>query len=712
METGPTPGSIGVVWYGTSENSNNDDANWRVFFAQSGDITAPNPTVRQVMVSDHFIHGSNVSLAGLPLDPTQPSGNRNLIDYFQIGFDPTGAAVIAFTDDHNDFDGHTYVARQTSGPGISGTAIPTPVEGSGLPAVQSGPKPSVDSVGGIAGSQVTDWRHDVRTSNATLDVDDPFDVVSIKYSTEGTATDPVLAVAMKVSDLSIVPPNGTWRVNFTVNAPQAGLSTTGDYNFGLSDRGDQFFLRATTDLTGAKTFVYGTTKRRHFVAGGGGGFHYFDVGAADTGSIDANNDTITMKVSLSKLNSALPSGHALIGPGSVLAGLRGSAFSAVQGNSGRSDATRGGTVFAINSAPVAALTATPTSGNTPLAVSFSAAGSSDPDPGDSVVSYRFNFGDGASVTQSSSSINHTYTSAGIFTASVVVTDGNGATSGNTAEVQITVSDPPTNDCMEEDNPLIGYSGGWHTSDSNNASAGHFRIHPGSGSGHFARVNFSIGANRTGTFSFFYGKSTKGGQAEVFIDSVSRGFVSFAGASGSDKSPDFGPSNARYVATYDGLSSGQHTFELRNMSNGVFVDGFCLQTVSQPQVVNPSQPPPSGGGGTSSQSSWSDSGLLTKLGVTSSNLFTVNLGQTSTASSLNLGSNATGISAVAETTSAVPIKLAVVDPAGLTLQIVDAVNGVAVISTPVSRGGIYTIKVVNVGVGPVQVWTLATPTVKR
>jgi PKD repeat protein len=449
--------------------------------------------------------------------------------------------------------------------------------------------------------------------------------------------------------------------------------------------------------------VYGTAARRHFVAGGGGGFDYTDRGAA-TGSFDTNADTITIKIPLSTLNAALPAGHAPIGLGTVFSGLRGSAFTAVQGNNARSDNTRGGTVFTINSAPVAALTATPTSGFTPLAVNFNASGSSDPDAGDSIASYQFNFGDGAVVTQSSSSVSHTYTSAGIYTASVAVTDTNGTTSSNAAQVQITVSDQT--DCMEDDDARIGYSSGWHSVNSSSASAGHFHMHSGNNTAHFARVNFSVGTNRTGTFSFYYGKSTKGGVAEVFVDGVSRGQVSFAGASGSNKSPDFGPSGARYEFRIEGLSTGQHTFELRNMSNAVFVDGFCLQTTSQP--VNPSQP---SSGGSSSQSSWVDSGLLTMQGPTTSNTIDVNVGQAST-SSLNLGSDATAISAVAETTSLVPIKLAVIDPTGLTVQIVDAVNGVAVISTPVSRGGLYTVKVINVGVGPVQVWTLATPTNKR
>jgi hypothetical protein len=234
------------------------------------------------------------------------------------------------------------------------------------------------------------------------------------------------------------------------------------------------------------------------------------------------------------------------------------------------------------------------------------------------------------------------------------------------------------------------------------------MHSGTNTAHFARVNFSIGTNRTGKFSFYYGKSTKGGVADVFVDGVSRGQVSFVGASGTNKSPDFGPSGAPYEFRIEGLPTGQHTFELRNMSNAVFVDRFCLQTTSQPQVVNPNQP---GSGGSSSQSSWLDSGLLTMQGPTTSNTIDVNVGQAAT-SNLNLGSNATAISAVAETSSLVPIKLAVINPSGLTVQIVDAVNGVAVISTPVSGGGLYTVKVINVGVGPVQVWTLATPTNKR
>ncbi|PYL75823.1 MAG: hypothetical protein DMF26_07455 [Verrucomicrobia bacterium] len=54
-----------------------------------------------------------------------------------------------------------------------------------------------------------------------------------------------------------------------------------------------------------------------------------------------------------------------------------------------------------NAAPTAVLTATPTSGTAPLAVNFDGSGSYDPDAGDTISSYTFDFCDGsAAVTQS------------------------------------------------------------------------------------------------------------------------------------------------------------------------------------------------------------------------------------------------------------------------------------------------------------------------
>src|SRR5207253_3590435 len=114
-------------WYGTSSPVNDDSADWRVFYAISANATGDAPTFRQVEAGDHVIHSSNISEGGLT-----GSANRNLLDYFQVSFDPQGSAVIAYTDDHNAYDGHTYVARQVSGPSIKGGNLPAVTEGSAL----------------------------------------------------------------------------------------------------------------------------------------------------------------------------------------------------------------------------------------------------------------------------------------------------------------------------------------------------------------------------------------------------------------------------------------------------------------------------------------------------------------------------------------------------------------------------------------------------
>jgi PKD repeat protein len=89
-----------------------------------------------------------------------------------------------------------------------------------------------------------------------------------------------------------------------------------------------------------------------------------------------------------------------------------------------------------NQPPVAVASASPASGAAPLAVAFNGTGSSDPDG--SIASYAWTFDDGG--TSSSAAPSHTYPSAGIFTATLTVTDNGGAT--NAATVTITVSAAP------------------------------------------------------------------------------------------------------------------------------------------------------------------------------------------------------------------------------------------------------------------------------
>ncbi len=84
--------------------------------------------------------------------------------------------------------------------------------------------------------------------------------------------------------------------------------------------------------------------------------------------------------------------------------------------------------------PVTAkITATPVSGTAPLAVNFSGTGSTG-----TIASYAWNFGDGN--TSTGSTVSHTYTTVGAFTATLTVTGSAGNTNSTTQ--RITTTAPP------------------------------------------------------------------------------------------------------------------------------------------------------------------------------------------------------------------------------------------------------------------------------
>jgi glucose/arabinose dehydrogenase len=88
----------------------------------------------------------------------------------------------------------------------------------------------------------------------------------------------------------------------------------------------------------------------------------------------------------------------------------------------------GGTVrrfrsYSGNQPPTAALTATPTAGPAPLTVSFSALGSTDPDPADQgQLRYEWDFTNDGTVDATGVTASHTYSTAGTFTAKLTVRD--------------------------------------------------------------------------------------------------------------------------------------------------------------------------------------------------------------------------------------------------------------------------------------------------
>ena len=239
--------------------------------------------------------------------------------------------------------------------------------------------------------------------------------------------------------------------------------------------------------------------------------------------------------------------------------------------------------------------------------------------------------------------------------------------------------PPT--CLEDDDSQIAYSNGWHLINSS-GSAGHFRYHSGKSPNHFARLEFDVPAGSTGSITYWYAKSPKGGSADVYIDGMLKTTINYAGPNGSTQAPEFG-----YSHPFPDLSPGPHTLEIKNMSGVVYVDRFCL--TSSMITSNPGTAP----------------------GTTSNQSGSASAGQT-TSTNYQPQSGSQEMSVVVESSLTVPFKLALVNPSGLTLQTVDAVNGIAVIDAPVTQSGVYVIKVINVSLGPLQFTVTATPLVNR
>ena len=220
--------------------------------------------------------------------------------------------------------------------------------------------------------------------------------------------------------LSTVPPATRWPINFNVGATGYTVRMTN-----LPQDG----------ATGAPIFQVGPTAGP-FVA-------------ADPASQFTPDGTITIVVPRSAIgNPAL--GSSLTGfltritaggtitPDNMPNSLTPSGSYTVVGNA----------FCAPNTAPLASLVAhvqgtnNPPMGDPPLAIAFDGSASSDADPGDTVASYTFDFGDGsAPVTQASPLISHTYTTNGDFNATLKVTDSRGLISSNTGLVTVAAELP-------------------------------------------------------------------------------------------------------------------------------------------------------------------------------------------------------------------------------------------------------------------------------
>ncbi|HEX6976543.1 MAG TPA: hypothetical protein VF147_19180 [Vicinamibacterales bacterium] len=327
IETGERPGSLAIAWYGADATEaeggvpgNTTNANWKVYYAQTLNATASSPTILQTVASDHFNHGADISTQGFVVG----GPNRNLADFFQIAVDPMGFAFIAFADDSQDYNAHTWVTHQVAGMSLhTGKATKVKVK---EPAAAA-----------VSGPEVGDWRHDARTAGVPTqpDIDTPVDIISVDYACATGAGGDAITATLRASGLDKLPPDGTWRISFATNPTKPGLS----------DRADQWFVSAETDASGTPTYWYGTATRAR-----DGTLAYTKLGNADAGRFDLTNKSLTLRVSIGKLNAAQT--HGVIGPGTVVIGTRAAASASVivpgaASQSVLSDSTRAGRSFTM-----------------------------------------------------------------------------------------------------------------------------------------------------------------------------------------------------------------------------------------------------------------------------------------------------------------------------------------------------------------------------
>ena len=226
------------------------------------------------------------------------------------------------------------------------------------------------------------------------------------------------------------PSNSQWYIIWSRPTPDA--------NF------DRNYVAMKTDPTGVISYEYGQVAPPNANLP-------TRSGDADSGTFDPATGTITITISNSKVDN--------VGAGQGLNALDARTFfnrangqpvtglQATDTTSAGSYELVGNAACEPNAAPTAALSASPTNGPAPLNVNFDGSASSDPDAGDSIVEYTFNFGDGsASETRTVAAFgsgaaltSHTYSAPGTYRATLSVKDSAGNTSVNVADKLITVN---------------------------------------------------------------------------------------------------------------------------------------------------------------------------------------------------------------------------------------------------------------------------------
>jgi hypothetical protein len=293
--TAGDPGRVDVAFYGTTQATGYDPssqpAQWNTYVLQDFNYFAfdtnippclppgcpppPPSTAHLVAVSEGPTHLSSICFNGIGCTGT---GNRNLLDFFEVTHDANGMAVVVYNDDANTmtaaFPGGPFdmVGRQVGGPSLYAAIGSLP--GTAPPDTNFVTDPSGDGM------------------YPTSDVNVPsLDLLQ----TSATLKDPnTLEVGFTVSSLK--------NIVSQIPAAEGGIGVT--YVLVWKYLDDVWFASARIDASGTFTFWAGRPQSVPFTATGGPKYGVYDAGTNATqvtGTPDTTNGTITIDVPTSLL---------------------------------------------------------------------------------------------------------------------------------------------------------------------------------------------------------------------------------------------------------------------------------------------------------------------------------------------------------------------------------------------------------------------------
>ena len=209
------------------------------------------------------------------------------------------------------------------------------------------------------------------------------------------------------------------------------------------------------------------------------------------------------------------------------------------------------------------------------------------------------------------------------------------------------------------------------------------------SGSAPNLRYTPAANYHGTDGFTFRANDGENQSNVGVVNITVLAVNDAPTAALSATPTSGdaPLTVNFNASSSSDVDGDAIASYQNLDGVVYLDRFVLQ--SSGSTANPASAP----GETTNQSTSASGGETSSV-------------------TYQPPANAQSFSIFAESSMNVPFQLVLVNPNGLAVETVNASNGMATITQPVTQGGVYVIKVVNLNLGPLQFTTTVTPLVAR